>query len=211
MEINVFDQTITINIDPTKKTGIMLSGGLDSAALLFLMLKDIHDRNLAVDLSVLNVPNVNDNAKLYSRQVVDYLENYYDTKINLMNIGDGTLPPRQLINQPASEMLNSGRIEMMYSGQNQFPPEASEWESYKKSVGRFQRRDPNLPDPVRGRFPFIKLYKHHILEIYRMFNILDLAKITHSCTRLTVGKCNECLWCDERSWAFSKLNLVDED
>jgi hypothetical protein len=209
MEIKVLDQLVKINIDPNKKIGVMLSGGMDSAIMLFLLLKEIKENNLNVDLTVYNVPNVVDNAAVYSRQVIEYLENYFNIKLKYVNIGDGRAEPLKLIRGPAGQLLKSQQADVLYSGQNQFPSEAANWNSYKEASGNFVRRSPDLPEEDHAKYPFIKLYKKHILELYRLFDQLDLAKITHSCTTLKEEKCHRCLWCEERAWAFSELGLED--
>lgn len=209
MEIKTLDQTIRINLDTEKRTGVLVSGGLDSAILLFLLLKEIKDFNLDVDLTVYNVPNVNDGAMVYSKQVVDYLEKHFETKINLKNVGSGSASPLQLITSPAKLLLETGEIDVLYSGQNQFPEEAKTWQAYKNAQGLFKRKSPYAPESNQAKFPFIRLHKHHILEIYRQYDILDFASITHSCTTKVQGKCMECLWCKERTWAFTKLGLED--
>lgn len=209
MEIITLDQTVKIKLDTDKRIGVLVSGGMDSAILLFLILKEIKDLNLSIDLTVYNVPNVNDGAAVYSRRVVDYLENYFDTEINLKKVGSETASSLQLITAPAKMLLETDQIDILYSGQNQFPEEAKTWQAYKDALGFFKRRNPYTPDSEQAKFPFIRLYKHHILEIYRQFNVLDLARITHSCTARTQGKCQECLWCTERAWAFTKLGLEE--
>lgn len=209
MEITTLDQTIKIELDPKLRTGVLVSGGMDSAILLFLILKEIADKNLNIDLTVYNVPNVADNAVEHSKDVVEFLEQYFNTSIKLVNIGLGTAAPLQLIRKPATELITNGLVDMLYSGQNQFAPEAKLWPEYIRAESGFVRRDPNSPDEPHARFPFIKLYKYHILELYRQFNLLELARITHSCTTQTAGKCAECLWCREREWAFTRLGLVD--
>jgi hypothetical protein len=209
MEIKTLDQTIRIDLDTEKRTGVLVSGGMDSAILLFLILKEIKDLNISVDLTVYNVPNVNDGAMVYSKQVVDYLEKYFDTKINLKNVGSGAASPLQLITAPAKLLLETGEVDVLYSGQNQFPEEAKTWKAYKDAQGLFKRRSPDAPDSNQAKFPFIRLHKHHILEIYRQSGVLNLASITHSCTTRVQGKCQECLWCKERTWAFTKLGLED--
>jgi hypothetical protein len=210
MEINTLDQTISIDIDTSKKIGVLLSGGMDSAIMLFLLLKEIKDNNLTVDLTVYNVPNVNDNAAVYAGNIVEFLEKYFNTDIKFKSIGNGHAEPLKLIRQPAAEILATKEIDIIYSGQNQFPPEARLWTAYKSAQGKFIRRDPRLPDPDNVRFPFVKLYKNHILDLYRQFNILELAAITHSCTAQKTGTCKECLWCVERTWAFTQLGLTDD-
>lgn len=210
MEIKTLDKIVTLDVPSNKHLGILVSGGLDSALLLFLVIKKIIDNNILCTYTAYTVPNVKDNAEIYSKQVVKYLENYFQIKINHKIIGDGTLPPRKLINIPSGYLLDNSVIDILYSAQNQFPPDAQSWKVYTQNVGiNFKRRDPNLPDPPRVKYPFIKLYKSHILELYRHFQLLDLAAITHSCTELQLGKCNRCIWCLERQWAFTALNLKD--
>lgn len=209
MEINTLDQIVKIDIDPEKRIGVLLSGGMDSAIMLFLILSDITQRDLDVDLTVYNVPNINDDAAIHSRQVVNYLEKYFNTEIKLINIGVGTATPLQLIKEPARQLLENKIVDVLYSGQNQFPEEARSWHSYKAAAGHFARKNPDNADTDTVKYPFIRLHKNHILEIYRQFNLLELAVITHSCTTKTQDKCNNCLWCEERAWAFTKLGLTD--
>lgn len=209
MEITTLDRTVKIELNTDKRIGVLVSGGMDSAILLFLILKEIKDLNLSVDLTVYNIPNVNDGAMGYSRQVVDYLEKYFDTKINLKNVGSGSASSLQLITAPAKLLLETGEVDVLYSGQNQFPEEAKTWPAYKDAAGFFKRRSPETPDSDHAKFPFIRLEKYHILEIYKQSGVLDLARITHSCTARVNGKCQECLWCKERTWAFTKLGLED--
>jgi len=210
MEIHTLNQTVSIDIDTSKKIGVLLSGGMDSAIMLFLLLKEIKDNNLTVDLTVYNVPNVNDNAAVYAGKIVEFLEKYFNTNIKFKSIGVGNAAPLKLIKQPATEILATKEVDIIYSGQNQFPFEARLWSAYKSAEGKFIRRNPSLPDPENVRFPFIKLYKNHILELYRQFDILELAAITHSCTVQKIGTCKECLWCIERTWAFTQLGLTDD-
>jgi hypothetical protein len=189
----------------------MLSGGMDSAVMLFLILKEITDKQINANLTVFNVPNINDNAFVHSKNVVDYLKKYFNITINLKNIGDGSAHHRKLINEPARALIENKIVDVLYSGQNQFPPESINWESYKAlTADRFVRRDPDAPESMFVKYPFIKLYKHHILELYNQFDILDLAYITHSCTREKEIHCKQCLWCTERTWAFDQLKLEDK-
>jgi hypothetical protein len=68
--------------------------------------------------------------------------------------------------------------------------------------------------------PFLHTEKDYIIKQYVENNILDLLNITRSCegdfanlnyTNYTPGQfvpiCNECFWCQERSWAKEKNNV----
>lgn len=211
MKISTLDQIVIVNVPKNKKIGVMLSGGMDSAVMLFLILKEITDKKINSTLTVYNVPNINDNAIVHSKNVVDYLEKYFNITIDLKNIGNGGAHHRSLINDPARSLIENKIVDVLYSGQNQFPPESINWKSYKElGADRFVRRNPDAPESPFVKYPFIKLYKHHILELYNQFDILDLAYITHSCTQEKEIHCRQCLWCTERMWAFDQLKLKDK-
>jgi len=182
-----------------KNIGVMVSGGMDSALLLYLLMLE---KTRDVKLQVFNVPNIKDNASKFSRAVVNYIENKFCEEIKYTNVGDGTLRHNFLTRIPATRILQNKIVERLYVGINQNPPV-----QFPK-LGPW-RQDPNSVIPNNLSFPFIKLYKNHILEIYKKFNVLDLVHITHSCTESLDTRCNECFQCYERAWAFSKLNLID--
>lgn len=208
MEIQTLDETITLKIpNGKKKIGVMLSGGADSAILSFLLIKKILDENLSVDFTMYNVPNPVDSAKEHSQNVHEWLNNYYKTNYKLVYIG-GTGNSREIINTPAKNLLESNTVDFLFSGQNQFPPEAKNWPLFVESeqAGKFKRRDPAESDSEYASFPFIKLYKTHVMNLYKLFNVLDLLKVTHSCTESRFV-CNDCIWCHERNWAIKSLNL----
>ena len=117
-------------------------------------------------------------------------------------IGSGSLPHNLNINVPARMILHQKLVDKLYVGVNQNPP-------VDFGVPQINRRDPNTPIPDNIGFPFVQLYKTHILELYKIFNILELAHMTHSCGSSADSPCKKCFHCFERSWAFSELNLKE--
>ena len=205
MKMVCYDQTeVTIDI-PKHLThiGVMVSGGFDSAILLYLVLKEIQDTNRNIKLTVFNVPNVKDNADYFSNQVVNFLEKHFNKTISdIRSIGDGTLPHNQIIQKPGRYIGENKLVEKLYVGVNQNPP-------IKFPIAGPWRRDPNDIIPDNLSYPFLKLYKTHILDLYSQFGMLELANITHSCTETLNNRCNQCFQCYERAWAYKELNLVD--
>jgi 7-cyano-7-deazaguanine synthase in queuosine biosynthesis len=57
--------------------------------------------------------------------------------------------------------------------------------------------------------PFFDLYKTDIVQFAIDCNAQELFNITHTCTEQQQGRCNNCWQCQERAWAFNKLNLTD--
>ena len=171
-----------------KKIGVMLSGGMDSALLLYLILQH---KPRSLDLEVFNVPNPKDNARHFSNKVINWIENNLGCNpINFVHLELG---------RPG--IVSKGLVDRLYSASNQNPPEI---------LGGPWRRNPNLSQVDSFHLPFIQLYKKHILEIYLKYDIMDLAYITSSCTESTNLRCHECFQCRERAWAFKSLGIKDK-
>jgi 7-cyano-7-deazaguanine synthase in queuosine biosynthesis len=65
------------------------------------------------------------------------------------------------------------------------------------------------PYPTILGLPFNHLYKTHTIDLHFMFNTEPLLELSHSCTQLKSGRCNDCYHCHERQWAFDQLNKID--
>jgi hypothetical protein len=203
MKIQTLDHVVDISIPTTvNHVGVMVSGGMDSTILLFLILKEIQDNKINVGLTAFIVPVERLNAKEYAYRVINFLENYFQIKISVQVIGSGLLPHNLNINVPSRLILHQKLVDKLYVGVNQNPP-------VDFGVPQINRRDPGAPIPNNVGFPFVHLYKTHILELYRIFNVLDLAHITHSCGSNADPPCKECFHCFERSWAYTELNLKE--
>jgi hypothetical protein len=203
MNIQTMDRVVDISIPTTvKHIGVMLSGGMDSTILLFLILKEIQDNKINVSLTAFIVPVDRLNAKEHAYRVINFLENYFQIKINVQVIGSGSLPHDLNIKVPSRLILHQKLVDKLYVGINQNPP-------VDFGVPQINRRHPDAPIPETVGFPFVKLYKTHILKLYQIFNVLELAHMTHSCGSSADSPCKECFHCFERSWAFTELNLKE--
>jgi 7-cyano-7-deazaguanine synthase in queuosine biosynthesis len=199
MVIQTLDKSVNIEINQNQHIGVMLSGGMDSALMLYLILKE---KPPDAKLTVFNVPNAKDNARYFSTKIIAFLENKFNYSIPIQHLGDTTLPHDKIINYPGKYILENKLVDILYVGINQNPP-------VKFPISGPWRRNPANPIPNNLAFPFIDLYKTHILEIYKQFNMLELADITHSCTENIGARCNSCFQCYERAWAYKELGLTD--
>ena len=57
--------------------------------------------------------------------------------------------------------------------------------------------------------PFKDLFKHQVVSLYLEHGVLDLLSETHSCTKLSSGRCGECFQCAERDWACRQVGIID--
>lgn len=193
-----FDETqVDIDIDNFKKYGIMLSGGLDSAILLYSFIK----LNPQLDLKIFTIPK-HDGAKNHALSVVEH----FNKKFNLylpepILVGDFNAHHRMQSKTAVKEIFEKYQIDHLYIGINKVPPEL-------KNINGAPDRSPQSIDP-KIVFPFHDLLKSHIIDFMYQNEQEDLIEITHSCTEKKEGRCGICWQCTERAWAFSQLNKTD--
>jgi 7-cyano-7-deazaguanine synthase in queuosine biosynthesis len=195
-----------------KPVGVLVSGGADSALLLYLLLQSYnstiqiftianrqrHYYNAKAALDVVHrcaelTNNNNIEHHIFHRSLqsdndfYDIPKLYFDRKL-VYKVFHGLTA-----NPPAEDLIN-------------FPNEQS---------GRdLQLRDPKIkknimPDNSKFILPWINVNKKEIYNYYKRLDLLDtLYPITRSCeTDDDVGAnhCGKCWWCVERKWAFGRL------
>lgn len=186
-----------IETDNRLKYGILLSGGIDSAVLLYLIIKN----NPFVQIQPYTIAK-KDGAILYADPIIDHFNKKFKLTIPYtIVVGDPTVYHRLQSKTAVRDIFQNHDTDILFIGINQNPPEL------KKLKGAPLRSQKS--DNPKIMFPFVDLYKDAILKIMIDEDQLDLADITHSCTEQQVGRCNRCWQCTERTWAFKQLDLSD--
>lgn len=188
---------MNIEIIGNKKYGILLSGGIDSAILLYLILKQ--NRNLRIQ--PFTIPKY-DGSIRYALDVIHYMNNKFNIRIpDTIPVGNPDV--HHTIQSKTAYfdiIVHYPEIDYIFMGTNQNPPEILPGlapDRVKKS----------LVEPLI--LPFIDLYKTDILNLMYENNIEYLSEITHTCTEQLVGRCNICWQCNERKWSFDKIGKID--
>ena len=187
---------MNFNISVDTQYGIMLSGGIDSAILFYLLIKE----EPKIRLQPFTIPKV-DGAYLYADPLIDYFNNKFNLTIpHTIKVGDPTLHHTKQGESGYTDIRKFYKnIQIVFYAINAVPLELQD--------GRHPIR--LMPGPTNLKLPFGNMYKDQILQIMYDEGQTDLIDLTHSCTERTVGRCNRCWQCGERSWAFNKLNKVD--
>ena len=199
--------------------GIMVSGGADSAILLYHLMKHSKDK-----IHIFSLGN-NDKRRLnlsIATQVVEkciqltgninieHHINYCETQ----TLNSLLVMPKQFIEEK--------RIKIVYNGVTANPP--------KKVLDTFKLksleldRDPNVERDVLSvddiwYSPWTNIDKKIIASMFKEENLIEtLFSITRSCAYDPThhyfienvkdpgyGHCGECWWCEEREWAFGRL------
>lgn len=186
-----------INTQSNKRYGLLLSGGIDSAVLLYLLVKS----NPSINLQPFTIPKT-DGAYLYADPIINHINQKFSLTIpNTTQVGNPTVHHRLQSTTAIQDIFKKYPVDYLFIGINQNPPELN-------LLPGAPKRDTKSNDP-RIVFPFVNLYKHNILEFMYSNNQTDLVDLTHSCTEQQYGRCNKCWQCTERAWAFKQLDKLD--
>lgn len=191
---------IVVNLQQNTAYGLMMSGGLDSAVLLYLMLKDCP----AASIQPFYIAK-HDGSYAYIDGIIEYVNLLFNIRLpEPIKVGSPDIHHTQ-INQTGIRhvLLKYPEIEKLFIGINQNPPQPwgdPKWE--------FPNRPISNSNP-RIEMPFMMLYKTHIVDLVDQFEIQALANLTHTCTEQVTGRCLKCFQCNERMWAYQTLGLTD--
>jgi hypothetical protein len=184
-------------IDLDKKYGIMLSGGLDSAVLLYLLIQ----QEPKIQLQPFTIDKT-DGAGLYANPIINHFNKKFSLTIpKTIYVGDPSVYHRLQSTTAVKDIFSKHPVDYLFIGINQNPPELDH-------LPGAPQRDKRSND-TRIIFPFVEMYKTDIIDLMFQYNQEDLIYITHSCTEQSVGRCNKCWQCTERYWSFSKLGQED--
>lgn len=190
----ITEELLQLNtIQPTDRVGIMLSGGMDSALLLYM---------LATKLSNVIIPFTvpkTDGAEHYVIPIVEWVrEKTYAHVDSPIIFGNPNLYHAQILGNALHRLLGHNLADWFYMAGNTY--DRKELPGGPERIGY-----PNY----KVISPFLDCYKTHILQAYLDYDLMELLPLTHTCTEQSVGRCNMCWQCRERQWAFKQLNLVD--
>jgi 7-cyano-7-deazaguanine synthase in queuosine biosynthesis len=214
---------------PVKTIGIWMSGGADSALLCYLLAEKIKKGRLDVTIQLVTIDYKRPFA-FKAGTVREKIEEILDAKSIFENHivynppGEIVWTPDELAEQfhiRNYDHFKNNKFQVLYSGITTNPPvevqqtfnygilpdvEAKRGTAIKKETNRY------FVHPDGGEFweikPFFKLDKKDLAELYKSNNLLDTVfPLTRSCEHIgTVhGHCGWCWWCNEREWAFGRL------
>ena len=186
-----------------QRIGVMLSGGADSAILLYMLALERKMANSNQELITFTVARP-DGAWDYVGAIVDKINTMLSIDLPApIQVGDATLHHSKQGRSGELEARSKYNIDHFYYGSQQHPP---------RELIELPGDYPNRPDKIElpgTTIPFALVDKRHTLGLYEVFQAWSLIELTHSCTALTKGRCGECYNCKEREWAFVALDVID--
>lgn len=178
--------------------GILLSGGLDSAILLAMLCKN----NTAIQIQPFTIPKT-DGAALYVNAIIDYVNQKFGTQVpHAIFVGNPSAHHTKQSYTAVVEIFSKHKIDKLFNAINPVPQELAH-------IDGAPQRNFSVIDS-RLVFPFSDMLKDKVLSLMYEHELEDLIEITHSCTELQMTRCRQCWQCQERAWAFSRLNKLDK-
>jgi len=182
--------TRVININPKPKIGIMMSGGIDSW-VLFNILKS--DRWSSPEIVIFNIKRAD---RYDGAERIKLLTG----RSEIIEIDELTTNHANRIPTAKDYILKNYGIDELYTGVNHTPPS----EHFPELITDERPDRPwNTPSSSKGKYPFLHLYKYHIIDLANRHKI-NLSQ-TQSCLRELKEHCGICWQCLERQWGYKQL------
>ena len=202
-----FIKQVNIKLPEGKqRIGVMLSGGADSAVLLYLLCLERRMDKSTQEIIPFTVARP-DGAWDYVKPIVEWVRNQLELTVEQLpdpiKVGDPTVHHSKQGRSGEIEARSKHGIEHIFYGSQAHPDRA-----LIELPGEYPSRPASVELPGTT-CPFALVDKRHTLHLYDIFQVWPLIELTHSCTALTVGRCGECYNCVERTWALADMGFVD--
>lgn len=209
--------------------GIQVSGGLDSALLLYLTAKAIQENNLDIKIQPISVfiPSKVKNiasteaiiAKVRELTEADFIKDglIFDMPEEETTTHDGKKD--KFFVDMIRGLFESGKIDFEFNGNTKNPPEQFR-KNWKNDEHRQKNRDSasSIYTTAYSASPHYNMDKADIINLYLKYNIFDqIVPLTCSCDenlefvhrkKLNVP-CGSCWWCEERNYGFEANDVED--
>lgn len=212
-----------------KTVGVQVSGGLDSALLLFLTAKAIEKSGLDIKIQPISVfiptkvkniaatDAIIDNVRKLTG--VDFINDgiIFDMPIEETSTHDGK-KDNFFINM-IRDLFHEGKIDFEYNGNTKNPPDEARI-GWKNDEHRQKNRDnaSTIYTTSHSASPHYNMDKGDIINLYIKYDLLDtIAPLTCSCDEnisivhkyKSTVPCSTCWWCEERNYGFISNNIKD--
>jgi Queuosine biosynthesis protein QueC len=180
-----------------KKIAVLISGGIDSAILYYLMLEENKNLGYRHEIVPVTIPRT-EGSEYFGKLVVASMNQKFNLiKRDAIIVGNASLPDDKQVRSGVLGAYELG-FDLVYGGVIEQQPE--------HMVGW---TPPESRETKRFKTPLKDLNKIHIIDLVIQCKQEDLFCITHTCNKFKVGRCHKCNGCNERAWGFSQLGLTD--
>lgn len=215
LEFTVFKEKRTFKlfgnkIQNIKNIGVFLSGGLDSAALLCLIISELKSINQIDNFKIYCFTvDKGEGQVVYATNVVKEVSAIFNVNIeHVVFLNEGyTSRPGRIGADTYNKIADYTSNIIFYQGINNVPP--IDIKTFNSTFEGYDVTEVSNLGKNTLLFPFLYLHKPQILDIFYKLNCESVIQYTQTCTERSVGKCGTCYWCEERAWGFEMLSKQD--
>ena len=201
-------------LDRYQKIGLLVSGGLDSSLLAYLLHDIKYKTNRTNTFEFFVVPRPDDSV-VHVNRVVDYIDRYFNQPKSTINIvGSGDLHHSKQVTSGIREAIFNYDCDIYLSSITTNPPVPLP--NYKYDTFLEPDGTP-YNGPVRKKSYHPKLIdvfwdytKKDTVKIVKDYDLVEIMELTHTCTGSKSTRCNACWQCCERAWAFAENDFIDK-
>ena len=183
-------------LNQDKKFGFFISGGFDSAVLLYICCLIRQQENLPSHFEIVTVPR-HDDSRLHSARIVEWMNNKFNIDLTTSIVGNPDLHHSKQVWSGTTVVWN--KLDYLLYGDTINPPTLPN--------GPVRALENFWPNKVIR--PFIRACKDNVVQLAIELELNELMKISHTCTESKTLRCNICWQCRERAWAFEVNNYKD--
>jgi hypothetical protein len=204
-------------LEKYQNIGIMISGGLDSTVLAYLLFDIRNKTNRKNKLSLFVVPRPDDSHH-HALRVAKYLENTFGVSISLTVVGTGDVHHTKQVTSGLKEAVENYDCDVYVTAITTNPEDADPPEklaNYRYGAFVDEKGVPyNGPKRIKSWSPkvfdvFWDYTKEDTVRVVKEMGLTDIPNITHTCTGSKSLRCGQCWQCCERAWGFQKNNYED--
>jgi hypothetical protein len=215
---------------PVETIGIWMSGGADSSLLCYLLAEKIKKENLFIKIQPLTVqkrPGIYESIPVRNKiaELLD-AEDIFKNHIIYAAPDSGWVSSVYLgmFANKNKENIKQNLFQVLLSGITTNPPREVQKDFHwgiledveqargdsvlKEKIRYFTQVDEGIEYEFLELKPFFEINKKEIARLYKEKGLLEsLFPLTRSCEdkQFFEGHCGKCWWCEERMWAFGKL------
>jgi 7-cyano-7-deazaguanine synthase in queuosine biosynthesis len=191
---------------PIDSIGLYFSGGIDSTALLILLITELTNigKINSIPINCYSVVK-QDYATSITPKILTTIQTKFEVNIKHVNGIENYNNNKENIHlKTFLDNFLKYRNTLYLVANNRMPPETLVEFKNKLKVDYGHKKN-----RVVYYSPFLFLHKPQILDIFYKLNCEDLIPYTYSCTMNEITPCQNCYACEERAWGFKMLNKID--
>lgn len=187
----------TNNIIEGNKLGCMVSGGVDSVLMYYLLIEENISTGMKYEITPYTI--LRRGARNPATNTINWIHKHFNLpSIELNIVGNPYLPEIEQIESGIKDILGKS-ADYVYIGIMEDRPE-----HYVNAYNITFR------ETFHRRYPLLNLQKSHIIDLYSQKNLFDLLKLTTSCNKGQWPACLKCNGCEARFWALDQMGLSND-